>query len=331
MLARALYGRFWDPRPFVLSHLITARCNADCATCLWKQPANSRADELTADEIERLYGDAAAAGCVALVVWGGEPMVRPDVGRILRAAKARDLETTLITNGWWLEERAAEVLPHANRLLVSVDALGAAHDKLRRCPGLFERLDRGLGRARRDYPRLKVTLIAVLSRPNSEEIPRVAAYARDLGVHVVFQAMNFSDYGFSERALDVAALRLSAEEEQEVAATIARLKAAGLPVRDSQSYLRRLGTAAWRYRCHYKKVVLRVEPQGDILDCTKDKAPLANVRATRLGDFLAGDGFRQFMARAEACNRCRDVGVLEVSHVWDGKLPALWNALSGLR
>ncbi len=330
IVLKALRTRFWDRRPFILSHLVTARCNADCATCLWKMPAEARADELSTAEVIALYRDAAAAGFRALVLWGGEPMVRPDTGEVLRAASALGLDTTLITNGWWLDERGDEVLPWTRRLLLSVDAVGARHDEIRRCRGLFERLDRGLSRARERHPAVRPMILCVLSRLNLGELEAVAAYGHEHGAQVVFQAMNFTDYGFADRAIELGRVALEPAEEAEAAARIAALRARGLRVRNSSAYLARLGPRAGEYRCHYKKVVLRVEPNGDVLDCTAVAAPMVSVRTTPLASFVASEAFRRFVARAEACNRCRDAGVIELSHVWEGRLGALVNALRSL-
>jgi MoaA/NifB/PqqE/SkfB family radical SAM enzyme len=328
---KILRTRFYDQRPFILSHLLTARCNADCLTCLWKRPADSRADELSIDEISALYRQAASAGFQSLVLWGGEPMVRPDAGQALAVAAGLGLDTTLITNGYFLAERGDEVLPHLRRMLVSVDAIGPAHDRIRRCAGLFERLDRGLALAQAGYPRVSVVLICVLSRLNAEHLESVAAYAKERGLRVIFQAMNFSDYGFAERTLPETMVQLSVEEETRVADTLVQLRERGYPVRDSSAYLARLGQAACAYRCHYKKVALRVEPNGDILDCTTTAEPLVSVRQTQLAGFLASDQFHEFIARAEQCNRCRDTGVIEASHMWEGRAGAWLNAVRGLR
>lgn len=330
LVLKALRTRFVDQRPFILSHLLTARCNADCATCLWKRPADSRADELSTEEIGALYKDAAAAGFLALVLWGGEPMLRPDVGAALHAAREAGLDTTLITNGWWLDERGDEVLPWTQRLLVSVDGIGAAHDEIRRCPGLFARLERGLERTRKQYPGVQVTLVSVISRLNRTALQDIAAFGRTQGAQVIFQAMNLSDYGFADRTLDLARIRLTPAEETEVALIIGDLRRAGYPVRDSNSYLSQLGKNACDYRCHYKKVLLRVEPNGEVLDCTKEATPLTSLRHEPLAAFIASAGYRDFLKRAEACNRCRDAGVIEASHIWEGKVGALRNAFKSL-
>jgi MoaA/NifB/PqqE/SkfB family radical SAM enzyme len=294
-------------------------------------PAGSRTDELCTEEVEALYRDAAAAGFKALVMWGGEPMLRPDAGRLLRVAHELGLDTTLITNGWWLQERADEVLPWSDRLLVSVDGPAAVHDEARRLPGLFDRLDRGLEYTQHRYPKVRVMILAVVSRFNVDHLEAIASYGAQRGTQVLFQAMNFTDYGFADRRLEANNVRLDEEHEAEAALEIARLRRFGYPVCDSNAYLRRLGSRVPRYRCHYKKVVFRVEPNGDFLDCTRVSAPMANVRTTSLGSFMAAPIFHDFIERCVACNRCRDAGVIEISHIWEGRLDAFRNAVNGLR
>lgn len=330
MALRALKTRFVDQRPFILSHLLTSRCNADCRTCLWKAPPDAATDELSLEDIRALYRDAGAAGFMALVLWGGEPLLHPDVGEALRAAREARMRTTLITNGWLLEERAPEVMPHLDRLMVSVDAIGPAHDEARRRPGLFERLDRGVQRVRKEFPGVFVIVNVVLSRLNLDRIEEIADYGRAHADLVSFQAMNETEYGHVERPIDADALRLTPEEERAVAGLLADLRSRGHRLSDSDAYLARLGAAPGTYRCHFKKVCLRVEPNGDVLDCTAQALALANVRETSVVDIARSPAYGEFTKRAEACSRCRDFGVVEISHLWEGRPGSLWNAVKNL-
>jgi len=330
LVLKAMQTRFVDHRPFILSHLLTARCNADCLTCLWKQPADARADELTTDQVIALYQNAARAGFQVLVLWGGEPLLRRDTGRLLRSAAEAGLTTTMITNGWWLRERADEVIPWLRRIMVSVDAIGDRHDRVRRLPGLFERLDAGLTYVRDRYPNVVVIVNAVLSRLNADQLDAIAAYGHRLGAHVTFQGMDTTDYGFATRAIDLERVQLTADEEGVLAARVGALRKEGLPVRDSTSYLQKLGPAGCHFRCHFKKVCLRVEPNGDVLDCTWKGVAIANVRTVPLGDLMRSAAFRDFQRRAESCNRCRDAAVVELSHMWEGRVEAIWNAVRSI-
>ena len=69
--------------PIVLSHLVTGRCCCKCETCLWRDLGGG--DELTADQIVEVYRDAAACGIALLSLWGGEPLLRPDLPQIVQA------------------------------------------------------------------------------------------------------------------------------------------------------------------------------------------------------------------------------------------------------
>jgi len=60
------------------------------------------------------------------------------------------------------------------------------------------------------------------------------------GVQVIFQAMNFTDYGFAPRAEVQQDVRLDAAAERRVVEQIARLRRRGFPVSDSNAYLRKL-------------------------------------------------------------------------------------------
>ena len=325
---RALRTRFVNHRPFILSHLLTSRCNADCQTCLWKVPATAAADELTTDQIVELYRTAAGAGFCLLVLWGGEPLLRKDCGQLLRAAREAGLKTTLITNGWWLEEQAEELMPWTDRLMVSIDAVGQKHDTIRRCPGLFERLDRGMQQVRRAYPKVFVIANVVLSRLNSDALEEIAEYSKEHANLLSFQGMNETDYGHAFRELDLAKVRLSPEEEDQIAERIAAMRRGGHRLSDSGAYLSRLGTVEGGYRCHFKKVSVRIEPNGDVLDCTKTAVPLANVRQTSLPEIINSPDYDDFVKRAESCNRCRDFAVVEVSNLWEGR--GLWSAIKTL-
>ena len=47
-------------KPFIFHFLTTLRCNCDCESCLWKD--NSAKDELSLQEIKRIYLEARKAG-----------------------------------------------------------------------------------------------------------------------------------------------------------------------------------------------------------------------------------------------------------------------------
>jgi len=60
-------------KPFIFHFLTTLKCNCNCETCLWKD--NTKKDELTLEEIKRIYLEAKEAGFLVTILWGGEPLI----------------------------------------------------------------------------------------------------------------------------------------------------------------------------------------------------------------------------------------------------------------
>ena len=141
-LGTILYSRFVSNRPFILSHLVTARCNCRCASCLWRSraPETENSEELRTDEIMDLYGKLKNTGFLAVTLWGGEPLLRDDIVPLLTHAKRLGFHTSLITNGYFLNELHRGLAPVLDTLIVSIDLPSEEHDAVRRCPGLFSRI-----------------------------------------------------------------------------------------------------------------------------------------------------------------------------------------------
>jgi cyclic pyranopterin phosphate synthase len=119
---------------------VTDRCDLRCLYCMPRRMRFlPRADLLTADEIVRLARHLIARGVRRIRLTGGEPLVRPDIGDIVKGIGQRigsDLEElTLTTNGTQLE-RFVRPLREAGveRINVSLDS---------RDPPRFARITRG--------------------------------------------------------------------------------------------------------------------------------------------------------------------------------------------
>ena len=72
-------------KPFIFHFLTTLRCNCNCESCFWKD--NSVKNELTLEEIKRIYLEAKEEGFLISILWGGEPTLRKDIAEIIKFAK----------------------------------------------------------------------------------------------------------------------------------------------------------------------------------------------------------------------------------------------------
>ncbi len=127
------------PRPVVV-WAMTRACNLRCVHCYASATAAASPNELSAKEGQSLLEDLAAFRIPALLLSGGEPLLRPDFFPLLARAKALGLRCTLSTNGVLLDEAAAGRLSAAGLTYagVSLDGTEAVHDRLRGKAGAFE-------------------------------------------------------------------------------------------------------------------------------------------------------------------------------------------------
>ena len=134
-LARAGRGH-----PLYLVHALTARCNARCGFCAWNPDFYDPMQQLSTEEIKRLYSDARAAGFIGLSIWGGEPLLFTDFEEVVRHARELGHATHMVTNGFLLDRKLDAVATYVDRVCISLDHPSAVHDELRGIKGLYERI-----------------------------------------------------------------------------------------------------------------------------------------------------------------------------------------------
>ena len=89
---------------------VTMRCNLRCQHCYIpiEQRASHKDQELSQEEIERILDQISDAGCLWLLLTGGEPLLRRDFLDIYIYAKRKGLILTLFTNGTLITPRIAD-------------------------------------------------------------------------------------------------------------------------------------------------------------------------------------------------------------------------------
>jgi len=173
--------------PVAVAWLITGRCNLNCRYCKWK--SQRRVKELDTAAVEDLIDQMHRAGVRLISFTGGEPLVRDDVGRIIRHVKGHGLVCKLNTNGLLVEPRLDELRP-LDLLQISVDGPPDVQDRFRG-EGTSAKAARAIELARRAG--IRVQLIACLTRDNVERLEEVLDYGLELGVGFCFQLLTPKD------------------------------------------------------------------------------------------------------------------------------------------
>jgi MoaA/NifB/PqqE/SkfB family radical SAM enzyme len=124
-------------------------------------------------------------------LFGGEPLLYPDVLPLIREVKRRGLTCSLITNGWRLEEMAREIVEAGlDSIMVSIDGPPELHDRTRGQAGSFARAAAGVravARARRELGSAAPMLLAILpiTELNLEDVAPALDALRELPLDTV--------------------------------------------------------------------------------------------------------------------------------------------------
>jgi len=173
-------------RPFSVLLQVTNRCNMQCSFCDFWPNAAPKKEELTVADYERIAGELAKAGCCAVSIEGGEPLVRPDIVAIVRAFGQRHVPM-LFTNGWYVTKDNARALWKAGLVHadVSIDYPdGKRHDAKRGLAGATERAWRAIEILRDTAPKggKQVNVMTVVMKDNHADLEPLLRQSHEAGV-----------------------------------------------------------------------------------------------------------------------------------------------------
>ncbi len=189
-------------RPLEAHVAVTSRCGAGCKGCYLD--ARPDGESPPYEEITARLQALASAGVFTVAFGGGEPLVRPDLGDLGRAARRLGLAPVLTTSGLGMTRERALDLASFAQVNVSYDGEGAAYGEVRGWEGarVAERAMRHLTEAGVPFG-----VNVVLTRTTFEALPQTARKAESLGAREL-QLLRYKPAG---RAADVSylAARLS--------------------------------------------------------------------------------------------------------------------------
>ncbi len=172
--------------PYLISWNLTRRCNLRCRHC-YIDASRAMPGELSPDEALRVLEEIAQLSPEAmLILSGGEPLLRDDLGTIVRRAAALGMTVVLGTNGTMLtDDRAGELAEQGLAAVgISLDSLvEQRHDDFRGRQGSWKAAVQGVESARRAG--LEVQIQVTLTRENLPELPQLVDFTRDAGARVL--------------------------------------------------------------------------------------------------------------------------------------------------
>ncbi len=166
--------------PLVLMLEPLHACNLTCTGC-------GRIREYESTIKQRLSVDECLAsvdecGAPIVSICGGEPMIYPELGRLVRGILQRRKHIYLCTNGMFIVKRLHEFKPTTRFFFnVHLDGLEETHDKAVERPGVFRAAVEGI-KAAKKAGFLVCTNTTVFKETSLKEIDTLYGYLTKLGV-----------------------------------------------------------------------------------------------------------------------------------------------------
>jgi MoaA/NifB/PqqE/SkfB family radical SAM enzyme len=301
---------------------VTNRCPARCSYC---NIPNRQQQEMTTEEIVRLFDELKRLGTQRIALWGGEPLMRDDIGYLIEYAKKQcNFFISIDTNGYLLP-KSIGALADVDVVVISFDGPREVHDENRE-PGSYDKVIEALRVASQSH---RVFTITVLTKKNIAHIDFILQQAREMGFSTTFQLPHHTKSLASENEH---ALLSENEEYRDAIRHLIKRKREGYPIVSSFHYLRYL--LKWGdYRsyvssqrngptCWAGKLYCNVDTDGSVYPCsgTIGMIPAKNFLEAGFQEAFAGIG-------KPDCRSCIASCFTEYNYMHSFQLQVIWNWL----
>ena len=166
--------------PLVLMLEPLHACNLTCTGCgRIREYSQTIKEKLT---VEECLASVDECGAPIVSICGGEPMIYPEIGQLVRGILGRRKNIYLCTNGMFIQKRLHEFRPTSRFFFnVHLDGLEETHDLAVERKGVFKAAVEGI-KAAKKAGFLVCTNTTIYKETNLEEIDQLFAFLTKLGV-----------------------------------------------------------------------------------------------------------------------------------------------------
>src|SRR5258708_6246114 len=186
--------------PLALIAELTHRCPLHCVYCSNPLELESRSNELSTELWSRVLEAAAELGVLQADFTGGEPLARPDIVELVRAARSAGLYVNLITSGLPLDEpRLASLVP-AGLDHVQLSFQGAREETANEISGTKAHAQKLRVLEWLRQHRVAVTLNFVIHHRNIDQLQEMLALAESsCATRIEFANVQYYGWAFPNR------------------------------------------------------------------------------------------------------------------------------------
>jgi radical SAM protein with 4Fe4S-binding SPASM domain len=272
---------------------VTMRCNLRCRHCYipGQERAAHEQNDLSLVEIKHLLDEVTDAGCLWMLLTGGEPLLRPDFRDIYSYARQKGLILTLFTNGTLITPEIADFLAQWRPFNIEISLYGASQETYERVtgiPGSYARCRQGIDLLLER--KLPLGLKSVVMTLNQAELAEMQTLAESLGVTYRFDPVINPGLDGSARPTRLRLLpqEIVAIEQADPNRSLAWPESfrgkLGYKIPDRKLYL-----------CGAGKNSFHIDASGKMSMCISSRNPAYDLRA---GSFK--EGWEDFLPRVTA-------------------------------
>jgi molybdenum cofactor biosynthesis enzyme MoaA len=165
--AAQLNSNLVKARPRRLTVAITAHCNLRCVGCRYGRDFMS-GEQLPLQKVKELLDDAKAAGVELVRLYGGEPLLHPDLPDMVRHAVKLGLSVYVTTNGILLKQKIDALYEAGLRnLTIGYYGTGKDYDEYVQRGKMYRRLEEAVATIRERYgSAISLQLNFLIMRPS---------------------------------------------------------------------------------------------------------------------------------------------------------------------
>lgn len=209
--------------PIMANLFVTNRCHLKCFYCYAN--VNSGIEDFTKKDIFHIIDELKKLGTVIVVLLGGEPLLRKDIGEIIDYVVDKKMMCELLTSGCKMAERISDLIK-LDSLCISIDGDEYCHD-LNRGKGSYKAAIEALEIAIRNN--IQTRIHSTITRNNLISIDHIAGLSKKYNVKL--------NCALAAAHTDDNALNFTNEEIRNFYIKLKKYKQEGYPISNSYSTL----------------------------------------------------------------------------------------------
>jgi MoaA/NifB/PqqE/SkfB family radical SAM enzyme len=243
---------------------ITYRCNMRCKFCnIWKYGKKYYKTEVALSEAKRIIQEMADLGVFYINFTGGEPLLRHDFHKILKACKKNDMIISMNDNGFFLKEKYDKIKEYIDIICISLDSpYEKEHNRIRGTAKAYSKTLDAARYIRNNGGRVRINM--TVTKENIKDMERMVELCKEYDLPVHFIPVNLIPVEWNKNK-EAKNLLVDSAEYMERVKTLHKKYSKVWYYEPYFMLLRRGGIHKDNFVCYSSSTMLNLKPDGSIV------------------------------------------------------------------